>query len=431
MTPGSPVADCAQPLPESLTGITDAHRRAQRHEVADDFKWSYRFLLLFLILVYANTPFVLPALEALHPAKIVAAIAILALLGEAMSGNTSLTLALPEGAWLITFLGAAVLSCLTALWPSYAVTTVMELLKMGLVFFFLVNCAATETRLTQVMWLIVFCGLFPAVGTLHNYLVGNLFEGRAAWVGIFANPNEVAYSLVVLLPIAAWLASTSGWIARLTLLSISMVFLGAIFVTFSRGGLIGLVAIAEFVAWRQKSLWLQIAILILVAGGVLFGERHWSRSEDFSQLNNDLSFQQRIVTSQAGIMMFADHPALGVGIGCSVVAWPLYAPDNLYTRGALVTHNTFVQVFGETGMLGGLPLLILFGTALRRTRARTNDTPFRLPGMAIEASLWGFIVCGMSGGYVVTWFPYILLGLAAAVGRVAERAAFNQREWAG
>jgi O-antigen ligase len=294
-----------------------------------------------------------------------------------------------------------------------------------------VNCAATEARLPRVMWLIVICGLFPALGTLHNYLAGNLYEGRAAWVGIFANPNEVAYSLVIILPMAAYLAWAGGWVARLSLLAISLVFLGAIFVTFSRGGLIGLVAIVEFVAWRQRSLWLQIAILILVAGGVLFGERHWSRSEDFSQLNSDLSLQQRIVTSEAGIMMFADHPVLGVGIGCSVVAWPLYAPDNLYTRGALVTHNTFVQVFGETGVLGGLPFLILLATALYRTRARTDETPFRGLGMAMEASLWGFVVCGMSGGYIVTWFPYICLGLAAAAVRVAERGAVNSLEAAG
>ena len=431
MTPGSPVAGFVQPLPGGLTGITAAHRRTRRRETVDDFRWSYRFLLLFLILVYTNTPFILPALEVLHPAKIVAGLAIIAVLFEAMSGHTRLTLALPEGAWLITFLDAAVLSCLTALWPSYAVTTVTELLKMGLVFFFLVNCAATETRLPQVMWIIVLCGLFPAFGTLHNYLGGNLFEGRAAWVGIFANPNEVAYSLVVLLPLAAYLAWAGGWMARLSLLGISLVYLGAIFVTFSRGGLIGLVAIVEFIALRQKSLWLQIVILVVVAGGVLFGERHWSRNEDFSQLNNDLSFQQRIVTSEVGLKMFADHPVSGVGIGCSVVAWPLYAPGNLYTRGALVTHNTFVQVFGETGLLGGLPFLILIGTALRRIRARTDATPFRLPGVAIEASLWGFIVCGMSGGYVVTWFPYILLGLAATAGRVAERAAINSPESAG
>jgi hypothetical protein len=76
----------------------------------------------------------------------------------------------------------------------------------GIVFFFIVNCANTERRLRGVMWTMVIGGLLPAAGTLRNYLQGNLVEGRAAWVGIFANPNEVAYSLVILLPLAAFLA---------------------------------------------------------------------------------------------------------------------------------------------------------------------------------------------------------------------------------
>ena len=289
MTTESPVGGFAQPFPNALAE-SPANRLAQRRATVDDFRWSYRFLLVFLVLVYANTPFIFPAAESLRPAKLVAVAAILTLLGEGMFGNKSLTLALPEGGWLIAFFAAAVLSCLTALWPYYAVTSVTELLKMGLVFFFLVNCAATETRLPQVMWVIVLCGLFPALGTLHNYVAGNLYEGRAAWVGIFANPNEVAYSLVVLLPIAAYLAWKGGWVARLSLLSISLLFLGAIFVTFSRGGLIGLAVIVEFYAWRQRSLWLQFLIALLLLGAVLFGERHWSRGENFAQLDNDLSF---------------------------------------------------------------------------------------------------------------------------------------------
>ena len=34
-------------------------------------------------------------------------------------------------------------------------------------------------------------------------------------------------------------------------------------------------------------------------------------------------------------------------------------------------------------------------------------------GIAIETAIWGLVACGMSGGYVLTWFPYLLVGLAA------------------
>jgi O-antigen ligase len=391
-------------------------------------RWSYWLLLAFMSLLYANTPFVLPAVEVLRPAAVVGGCALLALLGETIFGSHKFEFAWPEGAWLLAFVGGAALSCLTALWPGHAAHDVADLAKMALVFFFLVNCVASESRLRGVMWVMVVCGLLPALGTLRNYRAGNLVEGRAAWVGIFANPNEVAYALVVLLPLALYLASSSGWLQRLALLAISITYLPAIYVTFSRGGLIGLAAVAAIYAWRKRSIWMQAVIVAAAIGGAVFLQQHWSRGQDFSQLDNDVSFQQRIATSQAGLVMFLDHPWLGVGFGCSVIAWPLYAPQGLYTRGALVTHNTVVQVLGETGLVGAAPFLIFIGMGLYYSRRLALRSNTRNLGIAVEVSLWGLAVCGMSGGYVLTWFPYILMGLAAAARRIAgPGAAEDQR----
>lgn len=384
--------------------------------------FSYWLLLAFLILLYANTPFVLPAVEAVHPAKVVAGAMLFALMGETLSGRTRFDFPWPEGAWLLAFLGAATLSCLTALWPGYAAEALSDLVKMTLVYFVMATSVSSERALRGMLWIIVLGAMFPALGTLRNYLHGNLYEGRASWVGIFSNPNEVAYSLVILMPFLAYLASAKSWLIRLALLGIAVCYVGAIFVTFSRGGLIGLVAAAGVYAWRKRSIWLRVGVLLALAGGLVLATQHWSRDQDFSQLNNDVSFQQRIATSKVGIDMFLDHPLLGVGLKCSVIAWPLYAPRDLYTRGALVTHNTFVQVFGETGLLGAIPFLLLIGSGLYHARKLALRSSVTNAGIAVEVALWGFIVCGMSGGYVMTWFPYLLLGITAAVQRIDKES---------
>ena len=384
---------------------------------------SYWLLLVFLFLLYANTPFVLPAAEVLRPAKVIAGLALTALIGETAFGKRRLQFAWPEGGLLLAFLVAAGLSCVTALWPGYATDGVIDLAKMALVFFFLVNCANSESSLRGVMWVMVLGGLFPAAGTLKNFLAGNLEEGRAAWVGIFANPNEVAYSLVILIPLALYLATPRGWATRLALLGISLVFVAAIYVTFSRGGLVGLAAVMALCAWRKRNRWLQGVTLLVLVAGLTFASKFWSRGEDFSQLDNDVSFQQRIATSEAGFNMFVDHPFSGVGFGCSVIAWPLYAPEGLYTRGALVTHNTFMMVLSETGVLGFLPFVVLIGFSLVRTRKLALQPTTSNLGAAIEVAIWGLVVCGMSGGYVLTWFPYLLLGLAAAACRIPQETA--------
>jgi putative inorganic carbon (hco3(-)) transporter len=382
---------------------------------------SYWLLILFLLLLYANTPKVLPALEVFRPAAVVGGCALMALAGETLLGGRRFAFGWPVGGLLIVFCFAAALSCLSALWPRYAVDSLSDLVKMTLVFFFLVNSAETEGRLRGVMWAMVIGGLCPALGTLYHYRAGILYEGRAAWVGIFANPNEVAYSLVILLPLVAYLAVSHGWFARLVLAGISALYLGAIFVTFSRGGMVGLLVVMAVYAWRKRNIWLRGALVIAVTAGFSVAASHWTRAEDFSQLNNDLSFQQRIATSEVGLQMFVDHPWTGVGLGCGVVAWPLYAPQGLYTTGALITHNTVIQVMGETGILGGIPFLFMIGIAIFQSRRLALSSGRPDLGIAIETALWGLVACGMSGGYVLTWFPYLLLGLAGSAWNLARR----------
>jgi O-antigen ligase len=211
---------------------------------------------------------------------------------------------------------------------------------------------------------------------------------------------------------------------RLALLGVVSVFVAAILVTFSRGGLVGLVAVMGIYAWRKRSIWLQGLMVLFVAAGLILAGRFWSRGEDFKNLNQDVSFRQRLATSQAGLAMFADHPLLGVGLGCSVIAWPLYAPEGLYTRGALVTHNTFVQALGETGAIGFIPFVLFVGIGLYHARKLTLEsagTGLSNLGAGIEIAIWGFVICGMSGGYVLTWFPYILLALAASARQIRGR----------
>jgi O-antigen ligase len=338
-----------------------------------------------------------------------------------MFGKRTLGFAWPEGSLLLGFVTVAALSCLTALWPGYAAAALSDLVKMALVYFFIVNCANTERRLRGVMWTIVVCGVIPAAGTLRNYIHGNLLEGRASWLGIFSNPNEVAYSLVILLPLAAVLAAGAGLMPRLALLGISTLYVGAIFVTFSRGGLVALAVVVGIYAWRKRSIWLQAVLMVLVAAGLVLGGKYWSRGADFSGLKGDVTFRQRLATSEVGLALFADHPLLGVGLGCSVIAWPLYAPKDLYSRSSLVTHNTVIQPLGETGVMGFILFASFVGFGIHYARKLALDAS--RPSMAnlgagLEIAIWGFVVCGLSGGYLLTWFPYILLGLVSSARRI-------------
>jgi O-antigen ligase len=382
---------------------------------------SYTFLLLFLGLLYTNLPLLAPFLEALRPAQLVAACGIAMLIAESMLSRRGIHMVWPESYMMLAFLGASVLSAFTALWPRLAAESVIELAKMAAIYLLIVNSVESQTRLRGVIWTLILGGIAPAVGTINNYMKGVMIEGtRAAWIGIFANPNEVAYSLVVLVPLAVLLGTTSrGWLRPLAW-AVLPVYLAAMYFSYSRGGLIGLAVVMALMGLRLRSRTLAVLCWTGLIVGALFISNHWSRGVDFSNVTRDLTFQQRLATIRVGLEVFKDDPLLGSGLGCSVAAWPLYAPSDLYTQEALMCHNTFVQALSETGIVGFIPFIALLSSSLYHARkltrasAMSGDEMGARLGGALEVSLWGFVVCGLSGGFVLTWFPYLLIGLLSS-----------------
>ncbi|OFW17510.1 MAG: hypothetical protein A3H27_06040 [Acidobacteria bacterium RIFCSPLOWO2_02_FULL_59_13] len=391
---------------------------------------SYSLLLLFFFLLYSQLPLLIPALQGLRLVYAVGGAAIVAVLVEKMLSHGGWELVWPESYLLLGLLAAAAISCFGALWPRYAVDNTLDLAKAVALSLVLLSSVNSTRRLRVLIWFMVLGGLFPALGTLRNYFQGNLMEGgRAGWVGIFANPNELAYSLVLLVPLAISLAAgVPRWVVVL-LGGIIATYIAAIYVSFSRGGMIGLLAVLAVIGLRGRSIPVRVLMILLLAASLAFIAQGWSRDEGFTQLGTDANFRERLATMQAGFAMFADHPISGVGLGCSVIAWPLYAPPDVHARRWLVIHNTFLQSLSETGIVGFLCFTLLLGAALHDAREITRRGPESGSGDSAQLadglgkSLWGFVVCGLSGGFILSWFPYILVGAVSSLKKITKESS--------
>jgi len=410
---------------ESLSSAPSAARLPQDQTSSLAFK----LVLVFIFLLFSNIAQMFPILDVVRPAQTVGGLALLALVCEKLTGGQRFNFALPDvspdGYLLAGFLGATLLSTLAAVWPAYALQAVQDFAKMVVIYLLIVNTANTENRVRTLLWTMVLCGLFPALGSLWNWQQGIQVEGRAAWIGIFANPNEMAYGLVILIPLAVMLAGSARLPLRLLTWLIVAVFTVAIYLSFSRGSLIGLAAVCAYMGFRQKSAVARTAIVGLVLAGALAGSIYWSRDAGFKDVGADANFQERLTTYQVAWAMYSHSPVFGVGLNCSSIAWPLYAPTpKLSHHKWLITHNTFIQALSETGTVGFLFLVSFFGAALvrvwRNSRNRSLPEHVRELSAALEISFWGFLICGMSGGYVMSWFPYLLAGSIGAAGRIAE-----------
>jgi O-antigen ligase len=401
----------------------------KRGTQAEPAKLCFNLLLLFVVSLYAIPAQLFPALEVLHPAQVIALSALALLILEKMMLRQSFVLVWPEGYLLLAFVGAAVLSTFSAFWPLRAYEASLDLTRIVLAYFLIVNTVVTEKRLRALLLAMVAGGLFPALGTLNGYFHGDLVEGRAHWIGIFGNPNELAYVLVMLVPLAAVLAGRARYPMRLMLWTAISLYVMAIYLTFSRGSLIGLFGVGALLGIRQRGAFLKVGMGLLLAGGLAFMATSWTRSDGLNNIEQDYTFQQRIATIKAGMAMFAAHPLAGVGINCAVVAFPLYAPGGFKSKGALVIHNTIVQALSETGVLGFVPFVLLIACGLYHARHLSRSEGLQPAGRRIaaglEVSLWGAMICGFSGGFLLSWFPYLVIGLIASTRQMAGGTSYE------
>jgi probable O-glycosylation ligase (exosortase A-associated) len=422
---------------------------------------AYGALLFFVALIYITPGTLYPPLEDVPIAKGVAVISFLFLFSAIRAKGASWRLADPTTLWLIAFVAIGGLSIATSLWRLYSLNAFLDVLKLILVYLLVIHLVDRLERVRQLFWVMLWAGMVPAGGTLAHYLLKiDLVEGyRGAWRGVYADPNDLAYHLIVLVPIGlSLLEAERSFVKRCWVFGILTVFMLAIYVTFSRGGLVGLMIVFFFQILRSRNRMLHffLATILLMVLLAVAPARYWERAETILKFRHDESAMGRVYAWQAGLSMVADRPLLGVGLGCFVMGWPIYAPSDAGTKWR-AAHNTFVAVMGETGLLGLAAFGAFIGTSLRRVQKvnrATQPTPRplfhpssiekkesapvdapaaieadrrrSLYARGVEIALWGFLACSLTLGIARSWPPYLFAGLAVALwtlGTVNRREA--------
>lgn len=129
----------------------------------------------------------------------------------------------------------------------------------------------------------------------------------------------------------------------------------------------------------------------------------------FDKLNGLLSY--RLHLWETGMHMFAAYPVTGIGTSNFKAAYPDYATraDDPFVNAPTHTHNIYVELLAETGMIGlaGLVTIMLLFYRWYRAAAptlRAEAWPFALPLMAIY-----FPLNTTQPMLVPWWFPLLML----------------------
>jgi O-antigen ligase len=261
----------------------------------------------------------------------------------------------------------------------YPYLTKIELLKWAaysLLFFLTTESFQTEDHMRQFVWFLLSLGFVVSLfGIIQHFTFnGNLYwfvslPSGAGPFGPFVNGDHFAGFVELTAPLGLALLLFRSWRREQVplLLLFTIVPIGALFLSASRGGIIGLVlefALLAFLSRAhrigRKQLLGAVAIA-LVAGTFIVWLGVSKAIQRFEQLaHGGISRELRVSIYHDAWRIFLDHPWVGTGLGTLVVVYPRYAT---FYNGRTVehAHDDYLELLADTGVVGGLIGLSFIG----------------------------------------------------------------------
>ncbi|MEE9299306.1 MAG: O-antigen ligase family protein [Acidimicrobiia bacterium] len=259
--------------------------------------------------------------------------------------------------------------------------------------------------------------------------------------GPIGDPNFYAQWLVMLVPLAIdRFGDENRGPLRVLAAAAAVLCSVAVVLTFSRGGLIALIAVLGLMALRHPPRLRTLAGLIAV--GVLalplVPNGYVDRVSALTDIGGvdaatDPSIRNRGAQFNAAWEMFSSRPLSGVGYGNYIERYNEYARDlgvDL-TRKPREAHNLFMETAAETGVPGLIVLGTVFTAAFaalragrRRFRAMGDHRADGI-GYALAVALIGYLVTSIFLHMAFARLVWLLLGLALAfpsTARAEDRA---------
>ena len=262
--------------------------------------------------------------------------------------------------------------------------------------------------------------------------------------GPIGEKNRYAQILLMVVPIAAALASRRRLRHSGVFLIATGFCIAGIALTASRGATVGiLVALAAMVALRVvtlRSLAL-LAVFAALAVTLLPGYRlrvletvEASQAGETSAL--DGSAQSRLTSNLAALDMFLEHPVAGVGTNGYPMQYERYAERiGLNVKDEeRQPHNFFLGLAAETGLIGTITLAAVFGLILLRLYRGWEGARHRDPRLADLAAGWIAAIVAYLASAVflhLAFERYLWLFLALADVTAREVLRSNRRAQEG
>ena len=246
--------------------------------------------------------------------------------------------------------------------------------------------------------------------------------------GIYSDENAFAMLFVIGLPFLYY----AGWYFKNKFLRYGVWLIipfgwHAIFLTGSRGGLLGLAVTILIAAFRspKKLIGVLVIPLFIVAYVWQAGSIMKERADTISEYKQESSAEGRINAWKAATKMINANPVFGVGLSAFGTAFADFSDKQ--PREA---HNTFFQIAAESGVIAGLAFLLVLWRNLadlwRRIRANVDEAKrddfLYLVKEALLVSFIGFATCAMFLSLRVYEIFYFLCVLTNSITYLSKKS---------
>lgn len=342
-----------------------------------------------------------------------------------------------------------------------------------LLYFFLTNLIRTPRMLKRAVWALLISGAI--IGGLSFYqqvtqtfdneylgfaqvqsdfrtgvetLQGDVEQARLS--GSIGEKNRYAQNMLMLVPLGLfqlWIYR-STWARILALACTSLIIVGGA-LAFSRGAAVGFVLLIVIMVLLRYIKFYQVVMLVLGAYLILwmfpqYGTRLGTLTvfADVAATNSDASLNEadgairgRATDILASLLIFKDHPLVGVGPGMVTYYTPEYSRGvgYRYITDNKEAHSLFPGIAAEAGLLGLICFVLLLYIPMRdliRARKRwLNSHPdWSYLATAFFQVLVSYIVTGLFLHLSYMRFFYMMLALAVVASRLGETNSVEETE---
>lgn len=345
------------------------------------------------------------------------------------------------GFFIIVFLGVYAVAAVTsfAMMNSFSIWAIYFVFIS--IYFVIINTVNTKKLLMNLLTVFVLSGFLVCLYGVAQYVFG--WDTAQAWMdeemfsdikmriySTLGNPNVLGEYILLVLPASVGLM----WVnkrfeAKVVYAAVSALMFGALILTFSRGCWIGIMAAAAiFITFAAGKLW-GLGLIALPIIPMILPQSIINR---FSSIGNmeDSSTSYRVYIWMGTLAMIKDFWLSGIGMGQKAFTqvYPFYSYNGIV---APHSHNLFLQILVESGIVGIAVFLIIAVLFLRRVmtgyQAGGKGDSLSTIMTALSAGVCGFLLQGMFDNCFYNYRVMLVFWCVLAMGRACVYVAEQKR----